>query len=179
MLITVRLCLPSSWARVLLFRKRDRKLFHCILWSWTGCNGIGIRTVVEKWACLAVILMMEEMIKVIVVNSCFCPSCLSFTVTKLSQCIEFSLVIKESSRQSATPAHWLIYSKDVYRFSAPWTAMLAVDTLGEAGHPCTYSDGLGAAVTWALSWGWGESLKRIIAVRCPFASWINSRELSF
>ena len=34
-------------------------------------------------------------------------------------------------------------------------------------------------LTGSVSWGWWESLKWIIAVRCPFASWIKPREISF
>ena len=59
------------------------------------------------------------MIKVIVVNSCLFPSCVSFPAAKLSLFIQFSWVIKESIRQSESLAHWLIYSKGLYGDSAP------------------------------------------------------------
>ena len=77
MLITMCLCLPSSRTRVLLFCKRLETL-PFVLWPWKGRNRIGIRTVLEMWAYLAVILMGKEMRKVIVVNSSSCPSCVSF-----------------------------------------------------------------------------------------------------
>ena len=150
-----------------------------VLWSWTRYNGIGIKIVLKMWIYLEIILNEKNyIIKVIIVNSCFCPSCLSFTVTKLSLFIEFYWVIKESIRQSEPPAHSLIYSEDFYGACAPWKAVSSGDTRRNRTPPHLQRWSR-AAVTWGLCWGWGESLKWIIAVGCPFAFWINPRDISF
>ena len=42
-----------------------------------------------------------------------------------------------ADNSSEAPAHWLICSEDLYGVSATGKAVLAVGTLGEAGHPHT------------------------------------------
>ena len=47
--------------KILLFCKRDWKVFHFVLWSWTECNGIKIRTVLKMWTYVATVLNEEEL----------------------------------------------------------------------------------------------------------------------